>query len=81
MNITKQSQLTGKTRTMNLPITQEQLDRWKGGELIQNVFPNLSKSEREFMITGITQDEWDILFPNEDEEYEGLNGNNNSFKW
>ena len=62
MMITKKSMFSGTAHTMDLPVTREQLDRWKGGELIQNVFPFLSRSEREFIVTGTTQDEWDQEF-------------------
>jgi hypothetical protein len=61
MMITKKSMFSGIAHTMDLPVTREQLDRWKGGELIQDVFPFLSQSEREFIVTGTTQDEWDSL--------------------
>ena len=62
MIITKKSQLSGKVNSMDLDVTQEALDRWKGGELIQDVFPDLTPSEREFLITGILGDEWDTIF-------------------
>ena len=62
MMITKKSMFSGIAHTMDLPVTREQLDRWKGGELIQDVFPFLSRSEREFIVTGVTQDEWDHEF-------------------
>lgn len=51
---------------MELDITYEQLDRvnnrYESKELIQNIVPNLSKEEREFLITGITPKEWNELF-------------------
>jgi len=51
---------------MELDITYEQLDRinnrYETKELIQNIVPNLSKEEREFLITGITPKEWNELF-------------------
>jgi hypothetical protein len=59
MRITKMSIISGKTTFMDLDITDAQLRRWKGGELIQNVFPHLSPDEREFLMTGITHDEWE----------------------
>ena len=49
---------TGKVRELELDITQEQVNRWKNGELIQNVFPHLSVDEREFLMTGIIGEEW-----------------------
>ena len=68
MEITRTSQLTGQTSTMELPVTTEQISRWKEGELIQVVMPHLSASQREFIQTGITPEEWDKFFPDEDEE-------------
>ena len=47
---------------MNLDITQAQLDAWVDGELVQNAMPELSAEEREFLMTGITPDEWDSVF-------------------
>jgi hypothetical protein len=44
---------------MNLPILQEDIDRWCDGEYIQNVFPQLNADQREFLMTGITPEEWD----------------------
>tara|TARA_R100001126_G_C4844936_1_gene158907 strand:- start:360 stop:554 length:195 start_codon:yes stop_codon:yes gene_type:complete len=58
--------MTGEKNTMLLPVTNEQIDRWQNGELIQNVFPHLSPSEREFLISGVTPEEWDVV--NEDME-------------
>jgi hypothetical protein len=58
MLITKQSALTGITRTFDLNITQEQLERWESGTVAQDAFPNLTADQREFLITGITDEEW-----------------------
>ena len=67
MVITRISDLTGKTTTMDLPVTQAQLDEYaKGIELIQNVFPHIGPQEREFIKTGITPKEWDEVFGEED---------------
>ena len=62
MKITKKDPFSGKTNTMDLNITQEHLDRWSAGELIQNVMPHLSPSEREFLMTGITDESWNKAF-------------------
>jgi len=61
MVYTKRSTLTGKLNQMDLDITQEQIDTWKSGKLIQNVMPHLSAEEREFLISGTTPSEWKIL--------------------
>jgi len=66
MLITRTSQISKTNSTMELDITYEQLDRinnrYETKELIQNIVPNLSKEEREFLITGITPKEWNELF-------------------
>lgn len=63
MKITRTSTISGITRSMDLPVTEEQVKRFNSGELIQNVFPDLTDDEREFIMTGITADEWDEIFP------------------
>lgn len=66
MEITRVSQLTGIKRTRELNITPEQLKSWENGEHAQNAFPHLSPDEREFIISGCTQEEWDQAFKHED---------------
>lgn len=58
MIVRRKSPFSGKVNEMDLPITWEQVQKWENGELIQNAFPNLSADEREFLLTGITPDEW-----------------------
>lgn len=58
MKITRVSILSGKSTTMDLPVTEEQLSRYEQGEFIQKAFPHLSADQREFIKTGITPDEW-----------------------
>ena len=60
--ITRKSQLSGNTSSMELDVTQAQLNRWQGGELIQDEFPHLNAEEREFIQTGITPQEWSDTF-------------------
>ena len=50
---------------MDLPVTEEQMQRYNRGELAQRVFPNLSADEREFIISGATADIWDVMFPDQ----------------
>jgi len=54
----RKSIITGIERHMSLDVTQEQFDRYQAGELVQNAFPHLSADEREFIISGITPEEW-----------------------
>lgn len=65
--ITRTSRLTGITRTRHLPVTTKQLERYfDHGELIQNVFPELTADDREFIMTGVTEDEWNRAFGEEE---------------
>ncbi len=66
MQVTRKSILSGKENTLEINCTQEQLDEYaKGRGLVQNIFPNLSDDDREFIMTGITKEEWDIEIPDE----------------
>ena len=66
MLITKKCILTGKENTLDLPVTEEQLKLWKNGTPIQEVMPHLNDSQREFIMTGITDNVWeDFLNPQE----------------
>jgi hypothetical protein len=63
MKITRTSMLSGKTTSMELDVTMEQLHAYHGEEaLLQDAFPNLNADEREFIKTGITSEEWDSAF-------------------
>lgn len=62
MIIHRVSMATGVQHSRDIDVTQEQLDDWMDGTLIQRAMPHLSASDREFIISGITQEEWDELF-------------------
>lgn len=62
MKVTRTSKFTGVERTLDLDVTEEGLEQWAQGDLIQNVFPHLTPDEREFIMTGVTGEEWDELF-------------------
>ena len=68
MQVTRTSVFSGITRTMELPITLTMVETYNRGVLIQDAFPGLNDSQREFYKTGITQEEWDEIFPPESEE-------------
>lgn len=70
MIVTRRSPLTKKLNTMELDVTQEQINAYHNGTggLIQHVFPNLSNAEREFIKTGYTQEDWDSIFPPEEDD-------------
>jgi len=58
------------------PVAVDQLDpqkvaRWQAGEFVQNVFPDMSASEREVLVSGSHAECFDRAFPpdEEDDEY------------
>lgn len=60
----------GKSMVMNCPL-DEMSQRWYDwqmrGTLIQNAFDNLNTDEREFLLTGMTPEEWNAMFGKGDE--------------
>jgi hypothetical protein len=67
MLIHKKSVLSDKMNTMDLPVTREQVNKWRtSGMLIQDVFPNLTPIQRQFLLSGVTEEEWEKAFGDED---------------
>ena len=61
MQITRTSLLTGTERTKEINVTPEQLFNWQFNKVyIQDAMPNLDDNDREFIKTGITEEEWDL---------------------
>lgn len=73
MIIQRTSELTGVKHFREINVTQAEMDDWhKSAEFIQNYFPDLSDDDREFILTGITPEEWDLYMGEEDDEaYQG----------
>lgn len=61
MKVTRVSDWSGKERTLDLDITTEELAAFNAGELVQRAFPRLTEDEREFVLTGMTHDEWEEM--------------------
>ena len=68
VRVTQTSILTGNQSSMLLPLRQGQIEHWlNSGTNVQDAFPWLSANVREFLMTGITPDEWNATFPEGDE--------------
>ena len=69
MIVRRKSDWTGKVNEMDIPLSEEHLNRWQSGQcgLVQNEFPDLTADQREFLMTGCTPEEWDELFGEERE--------------
>ena len=73
--VARRSLITGKLHTMAFAVDYTHLVNWLQaraiGErttLVQDEFPHLNDEEREFLLTGITGQEWNTTFPPEDED-------------
>ena len=64
--VTRTSEYSGITRSLPLEITKEQILKYSNGAFIQDAFPNLNDDEREFIKSGITSEEWEEIFGDED---------------
>jgi hypothetical protein len=67
MIITRTNHIDGQENSMEIPsLNEAQFVRGEiarsEGALIQNVYPQLSADEREFLITGITPELWEKIF-------------------
>ena len=62
MKITRTSPLTGEKATKEINVTPAQISAWEGGELAQSAFPDADSDEREFIMTGYTDYDWNAMF-------------------
>tara|TARA_Y100001972_G_C7591339_1_gene296390 strand:- start:712 stop:930 length:219 start_codon:yes stop_codon:yes gene_type:complete len=62
--IEKQSPLTGKINIMEIEMNPEDYVRWQNTAVnIQDALPYLSVDEREFLISGVSPDDWEQMYP------------------
>ena len=62
MLVSRKSPYRGVEYQMQIDVTEKQIALWMEGALIQDVMPNLTPDEREFIMTGITPAEWNEAF-------------------
>lgn len=62
MWIWKTSPISKERNALWIPVTDNQIKEWEAGALIQDVMPELSDEQREFLMTGITPREWQEQF-------------------
>ena len=62
-HVVRYDPFTGQPNGMELFITEEQLDLYYNeGHLVQQVFPDLTDGQREFLMTGSTPESWEKTF-------------------
>lgn len=69
MRITRRNPFTNEIISRDIDCTTEQLNSWYYRDVpIQKAMPHLSASDREFIMTGITDEQWDKLYGVAEEE-------------
>lgn len=70
MYIKRKSVITGIERTLSIPANPDDMLAWKAGlGSIQDLMPYLNDQDREFLLSGITAEEWDGAFLQSAEEF------------
>ena len=64
IKVTATCAVSGSSNTMEIPVSLDILEHWifNSDVLIKDVMPDTTPSEREFLMTGITDSMWDQLF-------------------
>ena len=79
-HVTMTSILSGTISTRLLDIDEDQYELWKLNrasgkpcKLVQDEFPHLNPSDRDFLLMGTTQREWDHIYPEPEPVPEAMN--------
>ena len=60
--ITRKSMISGVVNTLEVDCTEEQIELWQAGMKIQDAMPDVPAPLREFVKSGITPEEWRVMF-------------------
>ena len=67
--IERVSTLSGITHVRAIDMGEQAFTKaheaWANGTLVQNAFPTLDADDREFIVSGITEDEWSAIYGEE----------------
>jgi hypothetical protein len=67
--ISRRSPRTGKINNLEIDINDDQVaELIARSRPIQQICPNLTPDEREFLLTGYTKEDWAAIFPPEEED-------------
>ena len=68
----KTSPLTGKENTMDIDITEDELYQIENRRMldkkIQDIIPHIPKDQREFLMNGYTNEDWEAMFGKEEDD-------------
>jgi len=66
--VTAKSSITGIMHTRRIPCSAGEIRYWQSSRrTVQSVLPELSPDDREFLISGITPEEWEQTFGQEED--------------
>ena len=69
MYIKRKSVISGIERTRSIPVNPDDYFAWQSGiGNIQDLMPYLTDDDREFILSGITPEEWDEAFAENEED-------------
>lgn len=69
MYIKRKSVISGIERTRSIPVNLDDYMAWQAGlGNISDLMPYLTDTDREFILSGITEEEWNEAFAELDEE-------------
>lgn len=66
MKVTKKSNISGIIRSYDIDVTPEEIQEYENNGLAEKCFPRLNAAQREFMISGISEKEWNELLKEQD---------------
>jgi hypothetical protein len=66
VEVTRVSPASGRINKMLLPFTQQQFDAHVNGLNVDAAMPQLTLDEAEFILTGITSEEWNLVYAEEE---------------
>lgn len=67
MLIKRTSISSGKVRTIDIPVTIMEMEKYAAGTPVEKAFPRLKPILREFIVSGMTRSEWLEVFGNDSE--------------
>jgi len=67
VTVTRRSPYTNQLNTRVLDCDIAQIRAWEAGELIQNALPQLTPDEREFLLSGLTPEDWQDMIGKEEQ--------------
>ena len=80
MEITRTCPFTGVEKTLEIPVSVGQILAWNNGAMIQDVAPELTAGQREFLISGVTEEVWAEWMGSDDDEEESDDSDDSSYQ-